>query len=145
MLLITLLALAGASFYVDTRNGGITHQTEKHASLIQLTLPEPDAPKALPDLPLKSELSSVAMTDEHESHVLPQPAESALAVSRLYVRARILNLRQGPGTDAPIIMKLLRDQELKEVSREDDWLEVRVPSSGMEGWVHSAYVRAAPP
>ena len=145
LLLLTLGVLAGASFYVDNRNGGMSQQTQKHASFIPLALPELDAPKALPDQPLKSPLPPTSMPGEHESHVLRQPPESAPAVSRLYVEARILNLREGPGTDAPIITKLVHNQELNEVSRRDEWLEVRVPSTGMDGWVHSAYVRPARP
>ena len=143
LLLISLVALAGASFYADTRNGIVTRQPPKQRAPIKLALPEPAGPRALPGPQSQPALSLVSTTPEYGSKTRPQSAAPAAGAS-LYVTARILNLRREPGTNAPIVSKLPRGRQLKEVSRKDQWLEVSVPSDGMAGWVHSAFVNAAP-
>jgi len=61
---------------------------------------------------------------------------------RLYVQTAKLNVREGPGTSHPVIMKIEKGVEVLEVTREGNW--VRVNIDGKEGWVSARYVNSAP-
>jgi N-acetylmuramoyl-L-alanine amidase len=50
-----------------------------------------------------------------------------------------LNLRAGPGTDAPILRRMYPGDRLEPIGREGAWLRVR-HVSGAVGWAHSDYV-----
>ncbi|WP_410220975.1 hypothetical protein [Pedobacter sp.] len=52
-----------------------------------------------------------------------------------------LSLRSGPGNSYPLIEKLKRKQKLLLISRKDQWVKVRVISSGNIGFCNIAHVR----
>lgn len=56
------------------------------------------------------------------------------------VTARVLNFRTGPGTNHRIIRGLEKGTLLEVFGSRLDWLQVR-DMSGIEGWVHKAYVQ----
>lgn len=56
------------------------------------------------------------------------------------VTAKVLNFRTGPGTNHRIIRGLERGTLLEVFGSRLDWLQVR-DMSGVEGWVHKAYVQ----
>ena len=57
----------------------------------------------------------------------------------VYVTASVLNLRTGPSTQARVVGRLLRGQELVVQTTQGDWLEVSAGETGV-GWVHGNYV-----
>lgn len=57
------------------------------------------------------------------------------------VQAEMLNARQGPGTDFEKVAALPKDTVLIELSRQGNWLQVRLPN-GSAGWVSARYVQA---
>ena len=59
----------------------------------------------------------------------------------LIVNAEILYLREGPGLSYPIIETLKDGQPLTSLSKQDDWLQVRVGEQ--EGWVASWLVKSS--
>lgn len=57
-----------------------------------------------------------------------------------FVRARRVNLRSGPSTDAPVIGVLDESTPVFLERTEDDWVLVRT-TAGPVGWVHSSLLR----
>ncbi|EYD75498.1 hypothetical protein Rumeso_02925 [Rubellimicrobium mesophilum DSM 19309] len=53
-----------------------------------------------------------------------------------------VNLREGPGTDAPTLGLLREDDEVAVLAAEGDWLRIRT-ESGAEGWISARFVAAA--
>jgi len=49
--------------------------------------------------------------------------------------AQFLNVRKGPGTNHPIVRKLMKDALVTIVEKEGRWLRI-----GVEEWVHSYFV-----
>ncbi|MCJ0741840.1 SH3 domain-containing protein [Pedobacter montanisoli] len=52
-----------------------------------------------------------------------------------------LSLRSGPGNSYPLIEKLKRKQKLMLISKKDQWVKVKVVSSGNIGFCNIAHVR----
>lgn len=68
-------------------------------------------------------------------------AASATTGDILYIQGNGVNVRRGPGTDAPVIMKLNRGHELIEFERRGDWVNVGIArTGGKDGWVHRSLV-----
>ncbi len=55
-----------------------------------------------------------------------------------------VNVRFGPSTDAHIRMQVYRNQRVKELQREGDWVRVEtVGGGGQEGWIHGSLLAPA--
>jgi uncharacterized protein (TIGR02594 family) len=68
-------------------------------------------------------------------------------MATLTINASILNVRQTPSTDAPVVAQLPRDTQVEKVAATDDgqWFQIRT-SAGTSGWIAAKYaVEAAPP
>lgn len=57
----------------------------------------------------------------------------------VYVTASALNLREKPTTQASIVGRLERGQELEVMNKDDAWVQVKVDEA-TTGWVHGDYV-----
>ncbi|WP_299815088.1 SH3 domain-containing protein [uncultured Jannaschia sp.] len=66
-----------------------------------------------------------------------EPIAAALFVKPTNVG--YLNLRQGPGTETPILRRIYPGDRLAPLGRDGVWIEVR-HATGARGWVHSDYV-----
>ncbi len=70
----------------------------------------------------------------------PAPPPKAVAQAEVvYVNASALNMRSGPSADAEIVAQLKSGTELQVVSRNADWVNVRL-SDGRTGWVAGRFV-----
>lgn len=72
---------------------------------------------------------------------IPKPPASSSDVFNYsaVVNTNLLNVRTGPGTNEPILTKLLLGDQLEVISFENEWLKVTHESG--EGFVHSAFVK----
>ncbi len=57
----------------------------------------------------------------------------------VYVTASALNLRENPTTQARVVVRLERGQELEVIEKKEAWMHVKVDET-QNGWVHSDYV-----
>jgi len=53
-------------------------------------------------------------------------------------------MRQGPGTDFPIITTLRQGTRIYQTQYQDQWAQVNVSGMKKTGWVHSSLVRETP-
>jgi SH3-like domain-containing protein len=51
------------------------------------------------------------------------------------VKARIVNIRSGPGTNTKVLGQAQYGELLRTVEKRKAWVKVRQPSSGVQGWV----------
>jgi len=58
----------------------------------------------------------------------------------LYVDAPVVNLRDGPGTDYKILVQVARGEQLSEIERDGDWVNVTAAGSGTTGWIFGRLV-----
>lgn len=50
-----------------------------------------------------------------------------------------VNVRNGPGTQNRIVMRVYRNREVVEIGREGDWVRVEIAGTGgREGWIHGS-------
>ncbi len=59
----------------------------------------------------------------------------------LYVSVALLNLREGAGTNFPIVEKLSKDAKLLYLGKEKLWIKVKVEKSNTIGYVYYKYLR----
>ena len=77
--------------------------------------------------------------------VLVSLAEAAPG-DKLYVQKNGVNVRSGPGTDNPVLMKLNKGHELIEFSRKGNWVNVGIArTGGKDGWIHQSLVGSVSP
>ncbi|MFQ5486440.1 MAG: OmpH family outer membrane protein [Desulfobacterales bacterium] len=67
----------------------------------------------------------------------------AEADTTLYVHAQgtLVNVREGPGIDFPVIMKLGNGTKVIEKSRQENWVAVKVAGWNKIGWIHSTLLK----
>ena len=58
----------------------------------------------------------------------------------LYVQAEVVNLREGPGTGFSILAQVERGDELTEIARNGQWVNVTAKNSGTTGWIFGRLV-----
>lgn len=74
-----------------------------------------------------------------------EPAENKAAaaavgnVKVLVVIGDMVNVREGPKSDLPVVAQLNRDDRVIEKSRQDNWVAVEL-ASGQTGWIHASYL-----
>ena len=62
--------------------------------------------------------------------------------NEVFVTPGVLNMRKGPSPKHAVLRRLERGQELTILTRQEKWVEVRLPDR-VEGWVHGDYVGTA--
>ncbi len=69
------------------------------------------------------------------------PVDGTEFASRLYVQAKVVNLRKHPTTKSESLWKLIRGQKLTELHRAGSWVQVFPhDTGGITGWVHQSLV-----
>ena len=58
-----------------------------------------------------------------------------------FIDAKAVNLRKGPGTKFPIIMKLGFSERLVHISGSGTWIQVKVERNGQVGYIHKNFLR----
>ncbi|MFM2390153.1 MAG: hypothetical protein RLZZ437_1708 [Pseudomonadota bacterium] len=72
------------------------------------------------------------------------PAQTAGSVA--YVDARSVNVREGPGTDNPVLTRLTRGEAVTIVATDDTgWARIRLEGDGLEGFMSTEYLSATAP
>lgn len=74
---------------------------------------------------------------------LSMMAGTTLAQTMVSVGVDSLNMREGPGTSAPVLWKLSRGYPLQVVDRQGNWLKVR-DFEGDDGWVARSLTSRTP-
>ncbi len=65
---------------------------------------------------------------------------------KVYVKGKIVNLRQRPTTNSPTLWKLKKEQRLTQVARSGNWSQVLVDGvEGKRGWVHASLIEKRTP
>jgi uncharacterized protein YgiM (DUF1202 family) len=59
----------------------------------------------------------------------------------LLVTGDVVNVRTGPGTDNPLLFRARRDQQVMELARTAEWIQVRIPDRAADGWIHQSLLR----
>jgi Bacterial SH3 domain len=54
----------------------------------------------------------------------------------LVVTGEVVNVRAGPGSNAPILRQVKRDDQAVELTRQGSWVQVRLPDA--VGWIHGS-------
>ena len=58
----------------------------------------------------------------------------------LVVKAQVVNLREGPGTSFSILAQVSRGDQLTEIGRNGQWVNVKAKNSGTTGWIFGRLV-----
>ena len=83
-------------------------------------------------------------------HIIITVIISVLSITQVQARAgdtlvitgNIVNLRTGPSTNTDVAIKLLKDRKVKEIQRQDDWVEVETGRTDIKsGWVHRSLLK----
>ncbi len=61
--------------------------------------------------------------------------------SQLTVRSSVVNIRQGPGTNFPIVTQVEQGDKLIEFARDGQWINVETEASGYTGWIFNTLVQ----
>jgi len=56
----------------------------------------------------------------------------------LVVAGDVVNVRAGPGTGNSVLFHVSRDQQVVELARTGDWIQVQVPGQAADGWIHQS-------
>jgi SH3-like domain-containing protein len=59
----------------------------------------------------------------------------------LVVTSDVVNVRAGPGTDSPVLFHVRRDQQVVELTRTGNWVQVEVPDEVADGWIHQSLLQ----
>ena len=59
----------------------------------------------------------------------------------LVVTSDVVNVRAGPGTDNPVLFHATRDQQVVELTRTGNWVQVEIPDQAADGWIHHSLLR----
>lgn len=82
---------------------------------------------------------------EADVGVVMQATNGDSDVEALFVLKDLVNMRQGPSIEHPIVLRLEKGQELMEFKREGKWVHVGAyGTSGKIGWVHQRLVGKTP-
>lgn len=82
---------------------------------------------------------------EADVGVVLQATNGDSDVEALFVLKDLVNMRQGPSIEHPVVLRLEKGQELMEFKREGKWVHVGAyGTSGKIGWVHQRLVGKTP-
>jgi hypothetical protein len=59
----------------------------------------------------------------------------------LVVTSDVVNVRAGPGTDNPVLFHVARDQQVVELTRTGNWIQVQIPDEAADGWIHQSLLQ----
>lgn len=79
----------------------------------------------------------------HKDLVLPDKGILNEKVRKGIITARTLNIRSGPSTEHSQQGQLKQDQEIQIVGEKSEWYQIK-DERGVNGWIHSDYVKLIP-
>jgi single-stranded DNA-binding protein len=107
--------------------------------IVVTATPEPTSTPISPPL-TDTPMPTVTATPVPPATASPEPTKTEMPnVAR--VTAEVLNVRRGPGTSYAVITTVRRGSTLIVLEQDSpgDWLRVRLPDDGTEGWVFRAF------
>lgn len=122
------------------------------ATLASLTeVQEPIVPEAvtepLPELliaPVVAATDEAAVVAEVTEAVVETPVADAPALDLREVIAELVNVREGPGTDYAVMVKLPQGTQAEVLETDaSGWAHVRVIDTGLLGWVSAEFLGAS--
>ena len=73
--------------------------------------------------------------------ILVTTVASSAPGDTLFVQGNIVNMREGPSTSEPVVLKLEKGHELVEFQTMGEWVEVGASrTDGKTGWIHSSLI-----
>ena len=94
-------------------------------------------------------ISNLPLPDPHDLNslsVVPAAQAETYSNDTVFVRGAIVNLRSGPGPSYRMIDVLQTGDAVRIDGRwRGDWAPVRDPVTGLNGWMHGAYLTSRPP
>lgn len=94
--------------------------------------------------PVAAEVAVVTTEGSDVAPIDTVAAETPEAGRVLYVSARSVNVRAGPGTEHPVVERLTRDEAVLVVVEgegPDGWSLIRIEGDGVEGYVAARLLR----
>jgi hypothetical protein len=90
--------------------------------------------------PYKSRAKSSTTSNFTESHIA-KPKKPYKRSQMLEVTSETLSVRKGPGINHKVVEVINYGDMVTYVSKEDEWLYIRVDASGTNGWVNYKFVK----
>ncbi len=96
---------------------------------------------------IEATVFSLANYADDAGQAAPTPAPAADTSSALaYVDAESVNVREGPGTENPVLARLARGEAVTIVSTDNTgWARIRIEGDGVEGFMSMDYLSATAP
>lgn len=93
------------------------------------------------DIPPSQEpVQSIAVKQVKVQAPIKKPEEKG-NLTKIYVKGTVVNLRQHPTVQSPTLWKLMKGQQLTQIARSGNWIQVLVDDKGgKRGWVYSSLV-----
>ena len=140
----TLWVDAAESRYLNLREGPTTHarviRQMPHGSRVQVL--------ARPGKWYKVQHQSGAIGWAHSKFLSEvRHAPRGTVSGRYWVHAPrygALNLRQGPGKDHQVVLRMVQGSAVEALGRRGDWMLVRHVHTGKVGWAHANYLSRKP-
>ena len=136
LFLCTCLPCSAEMLSVSVRTADIYSSPTRAGAIVQL-----EAPLYYPLLAKESRDDFVRVTDFlGRNGWINKTAVSN--TETVVVSADVANLRQGPGTNHPVVFKAEQGVAFKVISRQGSWLAV-IHEGGEKGWIYSSLVWGA--
>ena len=113
--------------------------SEDSSTVPVITLPNREIPKVVVETNGNSVPSVVGQAGVGESGVGGDNGIVSQPV--LYVDREVVNLRQGPGTEYPVVTQLDRNATIYEYARDGEWINIETEAGSFAGWIHGNLVR----
>ena len=104
-----------------------------------ITLPNREIPKVIVESSGNSIPTVISQAGVGESGVGGDNGIVSQPV--LYVDREVVNLRQGPGTEYPVVTQLDRNATIYEYARDGEWINIETEAGSFAGWIHGNLVR----
>ena len=75
--------------------------------------------------------------------VLLGGAAMAAQGAALVVAGDVVNVRERPELGASVVRQVHRDEQVVELARQGDWVQVKLPDRATTGWIHGSLLAAA--
>lgn len=121
----------------DNENVLLSGQDSNNVPVI--TLPNRDIPKVIVESSGNSVPTVISQAGVGESGIGDNNGISSQPV--LYVDREVVNLRQGPGTEYPVVTQLDRNATIYEYARDGEWINIETEAGSFAGWIHGNLVR----
>ena len=118
-------------------------ETSTVASLVQVPLiaPAPEAVTEVAMTPPAAATPPAAPAPESTAETIEVAVAEPEPIDLRAVTGRSVNMRAGPGKNYAVIDQLLRGDTVEVLEAADNgWVRLRLPETGLEGWMSASYL-----